>query len=375
MKDALANIRGKITNRVYKNEEHVRLLLVSRILEKLGWDIWNPNEVNCEYHVSPDEDKSKVDIALFSSPRKPDVFIEVKAIGKIGYDLATTEIQLRNYNRDNTALFSIITDGQNWRFYFSQSGGKFSEKCFKSVNLLDDDLNDIEDSFNKFLSKSTIENGSAATEAQKYLRLSEKQRAMEYKLSEAKRAVLLPPYPSLPEALVTLVTEGGFHITNEEAQNFIKEADVKPSTAQTLIDEIVKPASQYTSHEGQSLNPHKPPSLLFTKIMEAKIDTLQANNWNNLLSCAIKIALQKHISISELQNISIPVKEGQVNSDGFAPLSGTIASFQNVDANRAWCLTLALAQKLNVEVLVKFRWREKDGAAYPGKEGRLQWKP
>lgn len=228
MRDTISDIRTKINSGVYQNEEHVRLSLVARVLSKLGWNIWDPGEVNCEYNACSYEDSSKVDIALFSTPRKPDVFIEVKAIGKIRSDLEKTETQLRDYNRDNTALFSIITDGQNWRFYFSQTGGKFSEKCFKSVNLLDDDLSDIEDSFNKFLSKSTIENGSAATEAQKYLHLSEKQRVMEDKLPEAKRAVLIPPYPSLPEALKKLVSENGVTITVEEAQAFIAEMGNRP---------------------------------------------------------------------------------------------------------------------------------------------------
>ncbi len=374
MRETISDIRNKINSGVYQNEEHVRLSLVARVLLKLGWNIWDPNEVNCEYNACSYEDSSKVDIALFSTPRKPDIFIEVKSIGKIRSDLEKTEIQLRDYNRDNTALFSIITDGQNWRFYFSQTGGKFSEKCFKCVNLLDDDLSDIEDSLNKFLSKSTIENGSAATEAQKYLRLSEKQRVMEDKLPEGKRAVLIPPYPSLPEALITLVAEEGFQITSEEARNFIKDVDAKPTSLQQPITTPVKPSGLDASSKQKIFDPHKPPNLWFTKIIEARIDVQRADNWNHLLSCAIKIALQRRIPISELQNISVPVKEGQINTDGFSPLPGTNVSFQNVDANHAWSQTLALAQKLDVEVLVKFKWREKEKAAFPGQEGTLHWK-
>lgn len=375
MKETLSDIQKKISNGVYKNEEHVRLSLVARLLAKLGWDIWNPNEVYTEYNPVPDEDRTKIDMALFSTPRKPDVFIEVKAIGKINTDLKKTETQLRNYNRDNTALFSIITDGQNWRFYFSQTGGRFSEKCFKTIDLLDDDLVDIEESLMKFLSKSTIENGIAATEAQKYLRLNEKQRVMEDKLPEAKRSVLIPPYPSLPEALITLVAEENFQITSEEAQNFIKDLDAKPTMLQQPITTSTKPSESNASSKQRIFDPLNPPSLHFTKVIEARIDIQQTSNWNHLLSCAIKIALQKGTSVSELQNISIPVKDGQINIDGFSPLSGTDVSFQNVDANHAWSLTLALAKKLDIEVFVKFRWRQKEKAAFPGVEGQLHWRP
>lgn len=369
MKDTLIDIQNKIRSGAYKNEEHVRLSLVARILLKLGWNIWDPNEVNCEYKANPDEDSRKVDIALFSTFRKPDILIEVKPIGKISSDLEKTEIQLRNYNRDNTALFSIITDGQNWRFYFSQTGGKFSEKCFKTVNLLEDDLIDVENALNKFLAKSEIENGNAETEAQTYLRLNEKQRVMEDKLPEAKRAILMPPYPSLPDALVTLVNEEGIQITIEEARKFIKDFTPTPP--------IPAPSSPTSLPVGtqKTLDPHHPPNLYFTKIIEAKIENQKADNWNGLLINAIKLALQNNVSITELQDMSIPIKEGSWNSDGFLPLSGTNVSFQNVDTNRAWNLTFALAKRLKVEVIIKFRWRDKEKAAYPGKEGLLYWRP
>jgi hypothetical protein len=97
-----------------------------------------------------------VDIALFSKPRLPDVFIETKPLGRITTNLPETETQLRNYNRDNTALFSIITDGRVWRFYLSRAGGKFSEKCFKVIDLQGDDLDDIQISFSKFHHKKLI---------------------------------------------------------------------------------------------------------------------------------------------------------------------------------------------------------------------------
>jgi len=372
MKETLSDIKQKIINGVYKNEEHVRLSLVARVLAELRWDIWNPSEVYTEYNPVPYEDRTKIDIALFSTSRKPDVFIEVKAIGKIKSDLEKTEIQLRDYNRDNTALFSIITDGQNWRFYFPQTRGRFSEKCFKSINLLDDDLIDIEDSLNKFLSKSSIENGIAATEAQKYLRFNEIQQLMEEKLPEAKRAISIPPYPRLPEALMTLIAEEGHKITSDDAQNFLKDFDSKPTSPLPLTATIIQSDEHYTS---KIFDPHNPPNLHFTKIIEARIDVQPANNWNNLLSCAIRIALQRQISVYELQSISVPVKEGQINIDGFSHLSKTNVSFQNVDANHAWSLTLALAKRLNLEVLVRFRWHEKEKAAFPGKEGKLYWKP
>ncbi len=207
MKSTIEDIRQKIQDHYYENEEHIRLNIVVRLLEKLGWDIWNPKEVFAELLVSPDEDKTKVDLALFANNYSPSVFIEIKYLGKISDRLSAIERQLRNYNRDNTATFSVITDGRFWRFYYSQTGGEFSQKCFKQIDLINDDIEDIE----------LIINGNAEREAAKYLALGQKQKAMEDSILQAKRMIQEPPYPRLPECLVNLVKEKNIPITIEEA--------------------------------------------------------------------------------------------------------------------------------------------------------------
>ncbi|MBC8469905.1 MAG: type I restriction enzyme HsdR N-terminal domain-containing protein [Planctomycetes bacterium] len=383
MKDTISDICQKIANSAYKNEEHVRLSLVARVLQKLGWNIWDPCEVNSEYNATPHEDSTRVDIALFLTPRRPDVFIEVKAIGKITSDsLQRAELQLRDYNRDNTASFSIITDGRIWRFYLSQSGGKFKEKCFKVVDLLTDDLDGIEVSLCTFLKKSEIENGNAFREAQKYRKLNDKQRAMEDSLPQARRVILEPPYPSLPDALIELVAEEGFTINVEEAQEFIKvTANRALPPLQTPLDlpknvPDNKPQPVFgPKSEILSFRPDEPPNLSFTKIINATFGTQSTNKWNALVRCAVKEALQKNMSLSRLKSLLSNVQEGQINDNGYRPLPGMNVSVQGVAAGNAWSLALLLAKELNVEITVRFRWREKDGAAYPGQEGLLQWKP
>ncbi len=230
MKQALEDIRKRLANAEYKNEEHVRLSLVARVLQELGWNLWNPSEVNSEFKAVPTEDYSRVDLALFLTPYSPSVYVEVKAIGRLQGDIRQLETQLRDYNRNNTAVFSIITDGRHWRFYYSQTGGEFSKKCFKILDLIDDDLDELESSFNAFLSKNEISNGNAKRDAENYLQLSQKQRAMEDVLPQAHKMVSEPPYPRLPEAIVQLVTEKGLSITIEEATQFKQEFDRRKPT-------------------------------------------------------------------------------------------------------------------------------------------------
>jgi len=248
MKQILADINLKLTEGVYQNEEHVRLSIVARILQNLDWDIWNPREVNSEYYPIPTEDRSRVDFALFLNPTVPSVFLEVKAVGRIDSDLLSTERQLRDYNRNLTAMFSVITDGRKWRFYYSQAGGEFSQKCFKTIDLLEDDQDDIEIFLRAFLSKSEIVSGKAEQEARNYLQFTLKQRAMDTALPQARRMVDLPPFPSLPQALIERVAIVGHKISTEEASEFIQ--NYKP------IDKLNEPrTSVQLSIPGQSQSP------------------------------------------------------------------------------------------------------------------------
>jgi len=224
MKVELEDIRDKLVNGYYQNEEHVRLSLVSRILYELEWNIWNPQEVNTEFTVVPHEDSTRVDIALFLNKyAPPSVFIEIKSVRKIEQELSKIETQLRDYNRNNTSMFTLLTDGIEWRFYYSQTGGEFSNKCFKVLNFLNDEIEDIESSFYTFLSKAEIESENAKAEAESYLKLSQKQRALEDALPKAKRLTHEPPYPSLPDAIINIVSAAGFNIDRSEVVSFIQQ--------------------------------------------------------------------------------------------------------------------------------------------------------
>jgi len=114
MLEIVTDIREKLQHGEYQNEEHIRLSLVCRLLSELGWNIWNPREVNSEFPAIPMEDKTKVDIALFAKEFSPSVLVEVKAVGRITPSLTEVERQVRDYNRNNTALFSVITDVRSW---------------------------------------------------------------------------------------------------------------------------------------------------------------------------------------------------------------------------------------------------------------------
>lgn len=247
MKTTLTDIQEKLNHRFYQNEEHVRLCIVSRVLKQCGWNIWNPSEVNAEFVVIPTEDRTKVDFALFTDPYTPSVFIEIKSVGKLNSNLTSVEKQLRDYNRNNTAKFSIITDGNEWRFYYSQTGGEFSKKCFKTFRIQDDDLDDKEQSFYNFLNKDVILSGESEKLAIEYLQLNKKQRVIEDSLPQAKRQILRPPFPSLPQRLVDLVKKKGFKMSIDEAMEFISKSSPPKTAVQLPPKPLPSPGSPPSS--------------------------------------------------------------------------------------------------------------------------------
>lgn len=375
MKDALLDIRAKLDERAYKNEEHVRLNLVLRVLGELGWSIWDPKEINAEFVVAPGEDKTKVDVAIFLNNYTPVVFMEIKALGQLSGKLPEIEKQLRDYNRNNTALFSIITDGQEWRFYFSQTGGEFSHKCFKVVNLLRDEIEDVEKNFRSFLSKTEISCGNAQREAEGYLQLSQKQRVIEDCLPLARRMIQDPPYPSLPEALIKQVKDRGFNLTTDEATRLIQGAIEKnepPATAERPVRQQPQPARfSERSTQARQILPDEPGDLRFTKVLEGQLGEEKGTTWRELLETGIRQTLKQGASIADLRaELTLNIVDGDKTDSGFSPIVGTRLSLQGVDAGKAVRNLVAMARRNRLELYVRVRWGS--DSKFAGQEGILQ---
>lgn len=163
MKQTIEEIRKLFADNAFKDEQHVRFSLVGRICQKLGWDIWNPDEFYTEYRVKrlPQQNINKditgrVDVALFipeKTSEGAEVFIEVKTPGKLDSNLIAGETQLHLYNAYHKSAISILTDGIKWRFYLPSAGGEFEDKLFNELDLIEDDPSEIAQTFEMILKK------------------------------------------------------------------------------------------------------------------------------------------------------------------------------------------------------------------------------
>lgn len=383
MEATLNEPRSLFGRGAFKNEQHIRVCVVCRILQELGWNIWNPTEVDLEFACAPDEDSTKVDLSLRCTPLKPDVFIETKSVGQIRNRLADVERQLRDYNRNNTAMFSIITDGAEWRFYYSQTGGEFSQKCFKVLNLLREPVEDVQTHFKALLQKSEVQNRNAERQAIAYLRLTQKQRLMEDLLPEARRKALESPFPPLPKALVDLVTEQGVEVTIEEAVTFISEFQERrpplPFSPQSPAPDV--PRKEVSSRPPPASNSHQldaknPGDLRFTKIIEGRIGIEEATGWSDLVKAGLRMAVSKGFSHEELERkLTVNMKTEPYNLEGYKWHPDLKLSVQGFDAKKAADNLYRLSKLLNEELYVRLYWRDEPEAAHPGEEGVIHWRP
>lgn len=126
----------------------------------------------------------------------------------------------------------------------------------------------------------------------------------------------------------------------------------------------------------RAFNPNTPPDLTHAKILGVSFDGKQLgrgqDNWNGLLNVAVREAKTRSKSAAEFKQLMVVnYVDGDKQDEGYRPLSGTDISVQGQDANGAWRAACHIAQQLGCPLSVKFAWREKEGAAFPGVTGQL----
>ena len=118
IKAAADQIMSRLSAVKGKGEEATKQAMVMPMLNAMGYDIWNPEEVCPEYdadfEIKKYGQKEKVDIAIFHSG-KPGIYVEVKSVDT---NLDGHEGQLAKYfNSTASVSLAILTNGMEWRLY------------------------------------------------------------------------------------------------------------------------------------------------------------------------------------------------------------------------------------------------------------------
>ena len=129
---AIEMIRGKLPalRRYSLKETSTRTIVIDPLLEALGWDVRDPNEVQLEY---PTVDGKFVDYALKLN-RKPVLLVEAKALDDALNDVKATT-QVVGYAANDGIVWCILTNGIKWRVYRSVEKCPAPDKLMFEVSI------------------------------------------------------------------------------------------------------------------------------------------------------------------------------------------------------------------------------------------------
>jgi predicted type IV restriction endonuclease len=116
-------------------EENTKATLIDPVLEALGWDLRDIEEVRREYRRKPQD--NPVDYALFLN-RRQCLFIEAKSLEK---DLSDHKWVAQNLSYATAAgvQWCVLTNGDEYRIYNAHAPVPVEEKLFRSVRVSETD--------------------------------------------------------------------------------------------------------------------------------------------------------------------------------------------------------------------------------------------
>lgn len=172
LKEDITDIRVKLNNGSFTNEAAVSQGVVLRLLDSLMWPRYDPDAVMPEYPLRG----LKVDYALCYPSRKARILVEVKH----GEKIVGAEPQLFEYAFHQGIQMAVLTNGWEWHFYLPAGEGDYSERRVRRLDISNDDLDEIEMYFTRYLRYDAVRSGEAVKAAQKdHRELAEKRQIHE----------------------------------------------------------------------------------------------------------------------------------------------------------------------------------------------------
>ena len=233
------------------NEAQAKLKIIQRILSSLDWDIYR--DIDPEHGL---ETRKSVDYTLQVSGKNK-VFIEAKS-PKEDLEKEEHQKQLFNYSAQRNPDLAILTDGILWWFYLPRAEGAWDDRKFYTIDILEQEIENIADKFGLLLSNKNVASGEAVRQAESILKNRQKEKAIRESLLEAWNSVIKEPHELLVEILIETVEEVcGFKPENSEIREFIRNHHEKWLLFPELEQEVPTPIDSETESSSED-QPTKP---------------------------------------------------------------------------------------------------------------------
>ena len=154
----LANIRSRLSQGEFSNEQAISQGIVLRVLRELNWDTYDTNVVWPEYKTGD----GRVDFALCHPASKPAIFIEVKEVGRAE---GAAVRQALEYAFHCGVPFIVLTDGRTWSFYLPAEQGNYEDRCVYKIDLYERLPDEAAETFARYLSRENVVSGKSLEHA------------------------------------------------------------------------------------------------------------------------------------------------------------------------------------------------------------------
>lgn len=154
----IERIRERLAQGAYANEAAISHGIVTPILNALGWDSADPEQMVPEYSIVQ---RGRVDFALFGLGHRPSVFIEVKGVGRA----VEGDRQLFEYAFHQGVPICVLTDGREWSFYLPSGQGSYDDRRVYRLQLDDRQPAECERILTRYLARERIRDGGAFEDA------------------------------------------------------------------------------------------------------------------------------------------------------------------------------------------------------------------
>ncbi len=198
------------------SEQDTRERAVNPVIGALGWNVYDPNEVDREYSVRG----GRVAYCLRAQERNL-VLIEVK---RAGTDLTEHQEQLLRYAFDEGASLAALTDGLVWWLYLPMEKVSWEQRRFARVNFREQQSADAAAALYRFLNRNSVTSGEAQEEAKREFESQERERRVRGALQDAWERVLGDPDSLLREELADAVEDiSGYRPDRATIADFLQE--------------------------------------------------------------------------------------------------------------------------------------------------------
>lgn len=237
--DTITDITSRLQQGRFPNEQSISQGIVLRLLQELGWDVYDTNIIWPEFQTG----EGRADFALCHPPSKPSVFIEVKQPGKAEDGVR----QALEYAFHTGVPFIVLTDGKTWSFYLPAEQGSYEDRRVYKLDLFERTGDEAAQVLLKYLSRIKVESGEALDSARKEYRSRNRRSIARQAIPESWSELVQKGDELLVDLVASAVeSKAGVRPEDDDVADFLANLGLSVVTASPVAIKTPKPVVQKT---------------------------------------------------------------------------------------------------------------------------------